>query len=109
MQLAAPERRNPTENLYATGNRDHHAGSSEETLAHLRNRRGEHVMDPKTKADEPGRDQRQHEREMAEDFAPRERDDDWRDESKRRNENDVDLRMAEEPEEMLIKNRGATF
>src|SRR5689334_17233691 len=105
VELAAPECRDPAEDLYAARNRDHHAGGREETLAHLRYRRGKHVVHPQSEADKASRDQRQYESRVAKDLAPRERDDDGRNKTERRNKDDVNLRMPEEPEEVLIKNR----
>src|ERR1044071_3587216 len=61
VELAAPECRDPAEDLYAARNSNHHAGGREKTLAHLRYRRGKHVVHPQTEADETSRDQRQYE------------------------------------------------
>ena len=56
-----------------------------------------------------GRDQRQHHRRVAEDRPARERRDDRRDHAERRHEDDVDLGMAEEPEQVLPQQRVAAF
>ena len=55
------------------------------------------------------RDQRQHQRQIAEHRPPRERRNDRRDHADRRQEDDVDLGMAEEPEQVLPEQRVAAL
>ena len=52
---------------------------------------------------EAGGEQRQHQRRVAEDRPARESRQDGGDEARRRQEDDVDLRMAEEPEQVLLQ------
>ena len=52
-------------------------------------------------------DERQHDRQVAEHRPPRERGDDRRDDAGARDEDDVDLGMAEEPEQVLPQQRVA--
>ena len=77
--------------------------------AELRQAGREHVVDPQAEAEEAGRDQRQHQRRVAEDRPPRERRDDRRDDAERGQEDDVDLGVAEEPEQVLPQQRVAAF
>src|SRR4051812_28706278 len=76
LRFAAVKSRKPAENLDAIGNGDHHARASEEALPQIRNRRGEHVMDPETKPDEPSREQGKNHGQMTENAAARKRHDD---------------------------------
>ena len=57
----------------------------------------------------PGRDQCQDHHRITEYGAPAECLGDYADEARRRQEDDVDFRMAEEPEEMLPQQHIATF
>ena len=58
-------------------------------------------MHPERETDHPSRDQSRNHHWISEHGAPRKRGDDLRDHSERRNENDVNLGMTEEPEQML--------
>ncbi len=63
------------------------------------------MVHPHAEADESGRDVGQHQRGVAERLPPAERRQDRRDEAHRREEDDVDLRVREEPEEVLPEER----
>jgi hypothetical protein len=90
-------------------NRDQHARRGEEALADLRQAGREHVVHPEPEADERGRDQRQHHRRVAEHGTRAERRHDRRHHAQRRDEDDVDLRVAEEPEQVLPEQRVAAL
>jgi hypothetical protein len=105
--VPAPQCRDPAEELGAGRDRDHDARGGEEALTELRQPGGEHVVHPETEADERGRDERQHDREVAEHRPPGERRHDRRDDAGAWDEDDVDLRMPEEPEHVLEQQRVA--
>ncbi len=105
----APERRNPAEDLDARWNGDHDARSREVLETERRQPGREHVVHPQSEADEPGRHERQHHRGIAEHRTPRERRDDRRHHAERRHDDDVDLGMAEEPEQVLPQERVAAL
>src|SRR4051794_19095324 len=67
------------------------------------------MMHPQSKADKCGGYQRQNHGGIAKGFSTRECFDDGGDETGRGNEDDVDFRVAKEPEDMLIKKRIAAF
>ena len=106
---SAPEGRQPAEDLQAIWNGDHHAGCGEEAGAELGQPGREHVVDPEAEGEKAHRDQRKHQRQIAEHRTSRERDDDRRDHAGRRQEDDVDLRMAEEPEQVLEQQHVAAL
>jgi hypothetical protein len=85
------------------GNRDQHAGRGEEARAELRQARGEHVVHPQAEREKARRDHRQNDGDVAEGLPPREGDHDGRDPARGRDEDDVDLRVAEEPEQVLVE------
>src|SRR5436190_945601 len=51
-KASAPERRQPTKDLDAAGDRDHHACRGEVRIANLRQTGGKHVVHPQTECDE---------------------------------------------------------
>jgi hypothetical protein len=63
------------------------------------------VMRPDEETDHTRGDGRVHDRPVAEQFLAREHRDDLGDDAHRREQHDVDLRMAEEPEEVLPEDR----
>ena len=69
----------------------------------------EHVVDPDAEADERGRDHRQDDDRIAERPAPREGRDDRATKPGRGQEDDVDLGVAEEPEQVLPQQRVAAL
>ena len=100
-QRTAPHRRDPGEDFYARGNGDHH-GRDDEIRLHVRGHPDRvHVMRPDKESDDPDQHHRINHSEIAEDGLARERRDNLRDDAERRQNHDVDLRMPEEPEEML--------
>ena len=73
----------------------------------LRETGREHVVDPQPEPHERGGDERQDDRQIPEHPPLREGGDDGRDNAGSRNEDDVDLGMAEEPEHVLPQQRVA--
>ena len=106
---AKHERRHPAEDLHPVGDGDRHAGRGEEALAEPRQAGGEHVMHPQAEGQHAGRDRRHHQRQVAEHRPAREGRQDRGDHADRRQEDDVDLRVAEEPEQMLPQQHVAAF
>jgi hypothetical protein len=97
----------PAENLDSGGNSDHHARRGEEALAEVRQARREHVVDPQSKRENGIRNNGKDKAEIAEHGPLRESGNDRRYHSSRRKEDRVDLRMTEEPIEVLPQQRVA--
>jgi hypothetical protein len=108
-RATSPDRRDPAEDLHAARQRNHHARRGVEAVADPRQAGREHVMDPQPESEQADRDHRQHHQRIAEHFAARERLGDLADETDRRDKDDVDFGMAEEPEQMLPEQRVAAF
>ena len=68
---------------------------------------GEHVVRPHDEADHADRDHRIGHAEIAEDRLAAEGRDDLADHAEARQDHDVDLGVAEEPEQVLVKHRVA--
>jgi hypothetical protein len=66
-------------------------------------------MHPQTERKQPGCEQGEHHQGIGEYRAARERGNDRGHHTQRRDENDVDLGMAEEPEQVLPQQRVAAF
>ena len=100
-----PHRRDPVEHLHARRHRDQHGRVHEEQLAGDRHAGGEHVVRPDDeRQDRDGRGGVHHRR-VAEQRLARERGDDLRHDAERRQDHDVDLGVAEEPEDVLEHHR----
>src|SRR4051812_6647373 len=104
-----PDGGDPAEDLDSRWYRYRRARRCEEALAKLRQRRREHVVDPKPEAEERRAHQRQDHRRIAEDPSLGERFHHRRHHPQGRYENDVDLGMPEEPEQVLPQDRVATL
>ena len=65
---------------------------------------GEHMMCPHAETDEADRDRGRHHRRITKDRLAREDGDDLVDERERRQHQDVDLRVTEDPEEVHPQN-----
>ena len=98
--LAAPERGQPVEDLDARGHGDHHGGKDEEGVCGRAHADGEHVVRPDAQADEADAHRCRHHGRIAEDGLAREDRNDLVDKGEGRQDEDVDLRMAEDPEEV---------
>ncbi len=96
-----PEGGEPAEDLNAAGYRHHHARAGEEAGAELRQARREHVMHPEPEREKRGRDQGQDQRQVSENWPAGEGRDYRRNHAGRRQKDDVNLRMAKEPEKVL--------
>ncbi|KWT73912.1 hypothetical protein APY03_5763 [Variovorax sp. WDL1] len=105
--LAAPESRNPGEHLHAARERDQEARGRSHCHREVTHARGEHVVDPEREAHEPDAGERGHDRAIGHQPGARERRDHHRNHARGRQEDDVDLRMPEEPEQVLPQQRVA--
>jgi hypothetical protein len=99
----------PGEHLDAGGNRDRKARRGEEAQGKLRQAGGDHVVHPQAEAQEACGDQGQNDPAVADQPDPDHGRQDHRDHGGGRQEDDVDLRMAEEPELVLPQQRVATL
>ena len=107
LDRAAPHRGDPGEDLHAGRHRDHHRGGDEIGLHGGRHADRVHVVRPHDEADAADRDHRVGHAEIAEHRLAREGRDDLADHAEARKDQDVDLRMAEEPEQVLEQDRVA--
>jgi hypothetical protein len=104
---SAPHGRDPAEDLHAGRDRDDHRRGGEIHL-HVDAHSGrEHAVRPDDEPDHADRDHRIGHAEIAEHRLQAERRDDLADHSEARKDHDVDLGVAEEPEQMLVENRVA--
>src|SRR3954468_13519913 len=108
-EIAAPGRREPVEDLHAGRNGDHHRREHEEDVEEVRQPDAEHVVRPDEHRIEADRDGRERDRLVAEDRLAREDGNDLGDHAHRRQDDDVDLGMAEEPEQVLVEEGVSTL
>ena len=104
VDFAAPHRRQPVEDFDAGGHGDDHGGEGEEGVGAGAHADREHVMRPHAEADESDAHRCRHHRRIAEDRLAREDGDDLVGEGEGRQHQDVDLGMAEDPEEVHPEN-----
>jgi hypothetical protein len=104
---AAPHGGDPVEDLHARGHRDQHGRVHEEELTGHRHAGGEHVVRPDDERQDRDRRGGVHHRRVAEQALARERRDDGADDPERRQDHDVHLGVAEEPEDVLVHHRVA--
>src|SRR5688572_14674913 len=105
LDRAAPHCGDPGEYLDAGRHRDHHGGGDEIGLSVDVETDGEHVMGPDDETDDPDRHHGVRHAEIAEHRLFRERGHNLADHSEAGENQNVDFRMAEEPEQMLEENR----
>ncbi|EGE59446.1 hypothetical protein RHECNPAF_2190041 [Rhizobium etli CNPAF512] len=108
-ETSVPQRRQPAEDLRPGRNGDRHAGGGEEAASETRQTGNEHVMDPKPESQNTGRDHRQDKRQIAENRAPGEGRDHGGHHADGGQEDDVNLRVAKEPEQVLPEKDVAAF
>ena len=106
-ELAAPHGAEPIENFDSGGNRNDHGGQGKGGVAIGTHPNREHVMGPNAHADETDGDSGADHDGIAEDGLAGEDGDDFRSEGKTGDDQDVDLRVAENPEEMHPQDGGA--
>src|ERR1041384_1689173 len=99
--LTAPHRSDPIEDFDAGGHAHHHRGDRKERVAGRGHSDGEHVVRPNTKTDKRDTHRRTDHHRVAEDRFARKHRDDLRYEPEAGNNQDVYLRVAEDPEEVL--------
>jgi hypothetical protein len=106
-ELAAPHRADPVEELDAGGHRYQERQEREERQQHGPG--GEHVVRPHGHGQAGDRDRRPHHALVAEQGLAREHRDDLGDDAEERQRHDVDLGVAEEPEQVLPQDRAAVL
>src|SRR5262245_51111889 len=106
-QLAAVHGAQPVEDLDPGRHGYQEGGGGEEDVAHRSHADGEHVVRPDAQADEGDHHHRRDHNRVSEDGLARKDRNDLREAGEGRNDQDVDFRMAEDPEEMLPQHRGA--
>ncbi|MND51374.1 hypothetical protein D3C80_423610 [compost metagenome] len=104
---AAPHGRDPGEDLDACRHRDHHRGENEITLRIERQANRVHVVGPDDEADSADRHHCIGHAEITEDRLFREGRDDVADDAEAGQDENVDFRVTEEPEQMLVEDRVA--
>src|SRR5580704_10814330 len=104
----APHRPQPIEYLDPRWNSDSYCRENEETVPVSAHPHREHMVSPDAKADKPDGDCRRHHDGIAEDRFAREHWHNFGDESEGRNYQDVNFRVAENPEEVHPKNCGTS-
>ena len=102
---AAPHGGDPGEDLYPRRHRDHHRGGDEIGLRAARHTDRIHVVRPHHEADHPDRHHRIGHAEIAEHRLAAEGGDDLAHNAEARQDQDVDFRMSEEPEQVLEQDR----
>ena len=105
VEVPAPERREPVEDLDARRHGNRHRRDHEEGVQRVRKPDREHVVRPHEHRDEADPDGRERDRLVAEDRLSREHREHLRDDSERGQHHDVDLGVAEEPERVLPEER----
>ena len=98
-QMPSPHRADPVEELHAGRHRDQERHEREERQQHLAG--GEHVVRPHRHRQAGDRDRRADQADVAEDRLAAEHRDDLGDDAEERQRDDVDLGVAEEPEQVL--------
>ena len=107
LDRAAPQRGDPVEHLDAGRHGDEERAEHHEHEDRLGDRRREHVVRPGQEAEERDRDGRRGDRLVAEDRLSREHRQDLGDDAEAGQHHDVDLGVAEEPEQVLPQQRRA--
>ena len=109
LDRAAPQRRDPVEDLHAGRHRDQEAREHEEREHDGRHRRREHVVRPHQQAEEGDAGGGRGDRLVAEDRLAGEHRQDLGEDAERGQHEDVDLGVAEEPEQVLPQQRRAAL
>ncbi len=97
----------PVEDLHSGGNRDRHRGDPESRLGDGGDAGGEHVVSPHPEAEEGDGGTGENHGRVTEQRLAAEHRQDLRHDPHRRQDQDVDLRMAEQPEQVLPEDRVA--
>jgi hypothetical protein len=105
LDRAPPQRRHPVEDLHPRGHRDQEAREHEEREHDGAHRRGEHVVRPHEHAEEGDARRGRRDRLVAEDRLAGEDRQDLGEDAEGRQHEDVDLGVAEEPEQVLPQQR----
>ena len=108
MDITLPERQHPVVDLECSGYRNDQGGRSEEEAKIRIHPADVHVVRPYNKAQRANNDDRPHHHSVTEDIFARVDTDEVRHNAKRWQCNNVDLRVTEEPEQVLEQQRVAT-
>ena len=100
-----PQRTQPGEDLHRRWDRNQRRGGGKESQRHVRDAGGEHVVHPQPEAEKGQRHDRRDDRTITQQAGARHDGQDGRHRARRRQEDDVDFRMAEQPEQMLPQQR----
>src|SRR6185312_3700487 len=109
LQSPFPDGGNPAEELDGRGYHDHQGCRGKKALSHLGKASGKHVVHPHAEGNESDADGRDYECEISEDMPPGKTGDQCGDDRRTRKKNDVNVRMAEKPEQMLVKQNIAAY
>ena len=109
MDVAAPQCQHPVVDLDRGGDRDDQRGGGEEEAEIRVHAADVHVVRPHDEAQAADGHDRPHHHPVAEDIFPRMDADQVGDDAERRQGYDVDLRMTEEPEQVLEQDRAAAL
>ena len=104
MYIATPDGCQPIEDLDSRRDGDDHGGKDEEGIACRAKADSEHMMCPHTETDEADRDRGRNHRRITKDGLAGEDGDDLVDERERWQHQNVDLRVAEDPEVVHPQN-----
>ena len=96
-----PHRRDPVEHLHAGGDRDEHGQAAERRVRDRAQAHREHVVRPHAEPEEGDQDAGVDDHRIPEQRLPREGRNDVRDDAEGRQNQDVDLRVTEDPEQVL--------
>ena len=107
-QGAAPERRQPVENFRTGWNRYEHGHDHEQRSPERVHSGSEHVVAPNDEPDDADAGHGEDHRFVPEDRAASGGRQHFRNNAKRRHDNDVHFRMSEEPEQVLEQQRVAS-
>src|SRR6266851_191345 len=108
LNLSSPHGSQPVEDLDSSRDRDGHRRQHEKSIHVCAHADCEHVMGPYTHANEPDRDRGSYHYRITEDRLAREDWDNLGDEGEGWEDQDIDLRMSENPEEMHPDHGGAS-
>ena len=100
-----PDRTDPGEYLDGSRYRHQHRCGREKAQRHVRNAGGEHVVDPQAEAEKGERHDRGHDGAVPDERCACHDRNDGGQRTGRRQEDDIDFRMAEQPEQVLPEQR----
>ncbi|MNT03263.1 hypothetical protein D3C72_1377870 [compost metagenome] len=109
MDIATPQRDDPVVDFDGRWHRDDQRCRGEEEAEIRIHAADKHMVRPHHHGEQPDGEDGPHHRAVAEDALARVHADEVRDDAERRQRHDIDLRMPEEPEQVLEQQRAATL